>query len=211
MPDWRGHGDSGQPDSGYTFADYRSDLKALIAELDLGKPVALGHSLGGIVTMAALAKDPSLFRAVILEDAPLRTTTASSPQIDEWLRLSEMGQAEAAQVYQRQFPEWTTEDCWRRAKSITATHSGVFREIHDGVTDGSPIDWLEPLSSVQIPILLIHGDQDQGSLVDPADIVRFCSLVPNGSTARVPGAGHSLHRDQTAEFMSHVERFLSSL
>lgn len=47
--DLRGHGDSGQPGR-YAVANFVSDLRVVIAELGLERPVLLGHSLGSMVS-----------------------------------------------------------------------------------------------------------------------------------------------------------------
>lgn len=47
--DLRGHGDSGQPGR-YAVANFVSDLRVVLAELGLDRPVLFGHSLGAIVT-----------------------------------------------------------------------------------------------------------------------------------------------------------------
>lgn len=51
--DLRGHGFSDKPPGGYTLAHHVGDVVQLIAELDLHRPVLLGHSAGG--TVAAFA------------------------------------------------------------------------------------------------------------------------------------------------------------
>ena len=44
--DLRGHGDSSKP-SAYTFSHYLGDLHGIITELQLERPILIGHSLGG--------------------------------------------------------------------------------------------------------------------------------------------------------------------
>lgn len=208
MPDWRGHGESAKPGSGYHVTDYSTDLVELIHALEIERPMVAGHSLGGIVTMATLAHHPGLFERVVLEDAPLRTEPGVETRLDEWLRLSEMTIEEAARYYQRHHPEWSAEDCWRRARSITSTHSGVFREAKAWTAQSGPIDWIAPLSGAATPILLVHGDADQGSPVDPLHIERFKAGVPRGRAIEIPGGNHFLHRDHREQFLDVALPFL---
>lgn len=55
-PDLRGHGRSEAPDVPYTIEGMADDLADLIQQLQLDKPVLLGHSLGGYVTLAFVEK-----------------------------------------------------------------------------------------------------------------------------------------------------------
>src|SRR3954463_10682547 len=54
MPDARGHGESSAPDHGYTYDDHANDIVGLIRDLELTRPVVLGHSMGGM-TAAVVA------------------------------------------------------------------------------------------------------------------------------------------------------------
>jgi pimeloyl-ACP methyl ester carboxylesterase len=49
--DLRGHGESDKPSAGYHYEDYASDLDRLLQALGIERPIILGHSLGGIITL----------------------------------------------------------------------------------------------------------------------------------------------------------------
>src|SRR5215216_1684661 len=131
VPDLRGHGDSDKPASGYQFTDYAADLAALIDELELARPLILGHSLGGIVTLAWAIFHPDRAARIALEDVPLRGGSRAAPLFDDWLALASMTVDDAAAHYCREHPEWTEEECRRRAVSITSTAPAVFTELRD--------------------------------------------------------------------------------
>jgi len=52
MPQLRGHGETSVPNGIYTMETMADDIAALMNELQIGKAVMLGHSLGGYVTLA---------------------------------------------------------------------------------------------------------------------------------------------------------------
>lgn len=76
--DLRGCGKSDCPDSGYQVRDFADDLACLCAQLEIEKPVIIGHSLGGMIPVEVAARYPSLPRALVLVDpgpiAPLPDT-----------------------------------------------------------------------------------------------------------------------------------------
>lgn len=66
--DLRGHGLSDKPDRGYAIADVVEDLVALLAALDLERPVVAGQSWGGNVVAQLAADHPALLAGVACVD-----------------------------------------------------------------------------------------------------------------------------------------------
>ncbi|MGO4537539.1 alpha/beta fold hydrolase [Paenibacillus sp. 2TAB19] len=58
MPHLRGHGESDSPEGVYSMEVMADDIAALLDELDIGRVVMFGHSLGGYVTAAFAEKYP---------------------------------------------------------------------------------------------------------------------------------------------------------
>jgi pimeloyl-ACP methyl ester carboxylesterase len=56
VPDLPGHGKSGVPQSPYPIEAFADDMADLLQQLNIGKAVWLGHSLGGYVTLAAVER-----------------------------------------------------------------------------------------------------------------------------------------------------------
>lgn len=67
-PDLRGHGDSGKPNQGHSFADVIGDLEALINHLGWSKFHVLGHSWAGKLVPIWARQNPQLFTSLILVD-----------------------------------------------------------------------------------------------------------------------------------------------
>jgi pimeloyl-ACP methyl ester carboxylesterase len=66
--DQRGHGLSDKPDSGYDFDETTADLKALIENLGLERPLMAGQSYGGQVVLDVAARWPELAAGLVLVD-----------------------------------------------------------------------------------------------------------------------------------------------
>ena len=209
--DLRGHGASGKPPAGYRIEDYAADLDAAIDALELEAPRIMGHSLGALVTLYWASERPVRAAALVVEDPSLRTPPTILEAFDGWQLLAALPPAEAAAWYRQQYPDWSDEDCQRRAATITSTAPGVFAELRaeaqralaNGTTDRTHI-----LAGVQSPTLLLHGNPALGSVVAPGDAERFVQIMPRGRTIQIHEAGHNLHRDATEAFLAAVIPFL---
>lgn len=207
-PDFRGHGDSAKPASGYLHVNYAADLDGLIKELGLERPLIVGHSLGAIVAYAWAGLHGIKTARIVLEDPPTRTGPDDSSMLDGWLALASMSLNEAEAYYRDQHPEWSAEDCYRRAVSITSTSPAVFRELRDQSRRAGGIDRLSSLPPVAVPILIIYGELAHGGMSAPEDIHRIEGQSPNARAVMIPGGNHSLHRDHTDAFLAAALPFL---
>ncbi len=67
--DLRGHGESDAPQQDYTMAAFADDLAWLCEELELVKPIMVGHSMGGNVVLELAARYPAVPVSVVLIDS----------------------------------------------------------------------------------------------------------------------------------------------
>lgn len=71
------------------YRDWKADADDLLAGFvahDLGEVVALGHSLGGVVSMLALLKAPDRFKALIMLDPPMLPPAVLEATRAAWAR-----------------------------------------------------------------------------------------------------------------------------
>ncbi|MDQ3226579.1 MAG: alpha/beta hydrolase, partial [Chloroflexota bacterium] len=205
--DLRGHGASGKPPAGYLIDDYAADLTAALDALELEQPRIMGHSLGALVTLFWASDHPSRASALVLEDPALRTPPNILDAFDGWQQLAALTPLQAAAWYRQEYPDWSDDDCLRRAETITATAPGVFAELRaeaaaalaNGTTDRTHI-----LSGVQSPALLLYGNLELGGMVPPEDVARFTEIMPHAHAVSFPQVGHSLHRDASDAFLKVV-------
>lgn len=207
-PDWRGHGASEKPDSGYLIEDYAADLAGLIHALELDVPLVMGHSLGGMVVLHWASRERHSARKLAIEDSPLRRHDDVAGLFDSWIALASQPADLTEAHYAREFPQWTAAECRRRAETITSTHLGVFTELRDHNLQDEGSDRIAPLATIDVPTLLVHGDLDTGGMVHPDDAGRFAMTVPAATVHRIRGGSHSLHRDHSAAFLDAVVPFL---
>jgi pimeloyl-ACP methyl ester carboxylesterase len=211
--DLRGHGASGKPSAGYLMEHYAADLDAALDALELQSDETriMGHSLGGLVALYWASERPSRAAALVVEDPSLRVPPELVEAFDGWQQLAALTPAQAAGWYRQEHPDWSDEDCLRRAETITSTASAVFAELRaeaqEALATGTT-DRMHILAGVQIPTLLVYGSLELGSMVAPADAERFVQTMPHGRAIQIPGVGHSLHRDASDAFLEAVIPFL---
>lgn len=69
--DLPGHGESDKPDRDYTIDNFVDVVATLIKELNLDRPVVVGHSMGGVIVFNLTRKHPDMTRGAVIVDAPL--------------------------------------------------------------------------------------------------------------------------------------------
>ena len=207
-PDLRGHGNSPSPSHGYLYDDYAADVDALLADLQIDRPLILGHSLGGLVTLWWARSQPDRAAALLIEDSPLRSGNDFIPAFDRWLELNSMSTEAAAEAYALEYPAWSPELCRHRAAQMTATARNVFTELRAESLAHHGADRIAEIAPITSPALLIHGDPDTGSMVHPADAAAFDARLANATAVRIPGGSHALHLDHRDAFLAVALPFL---
>lgn len=207
--DMRGHGASGKPPRGYLLEHYAADLDAVLAALEVETPRIIGHSLGALTALVWASQQPTRAAALVLEDPALRTPANVVDLFNGWQQLAALTPAQAAAWYRQEYPHWSDDDCRRRAETITATAPAVFAELRaDAAIATGATDRTHILDGLQSPTLLLHGNPDLGGMTLPEDIAAFQRIVPHARAIAIPDAGHNLHRDATAAFLTAVLPFL---
>lgn len=84
--DLRGRGDSDRPEQGYSIPIHAQDLANLIDELELDRPIIVGHSLGALISLNFASHYPEKLSKLVLIDAgaPLPWKTADEQPL--WLK-----------------------------------------------------------------------------------------------------------------------------
>ena len=219
----RGHGESGpSPEREYNFKLYATDVYALVSGLELDRPVVIGHSLGGRVSMAYAAAHPADVRGIIVVDVAPGITDAGVQSIKQGMeaRPDDWGTWEEALAWLKQ----------RRAsvpEAVVAERAPhVLRRLPTGrfVTKGDPYvrdEWLGPelpprakthlwkeLGEVQCPVLVLKGE-DTPYLTPELCEQMMETVKGKGRWAEVPGTTHGIPDDNLPGFLKEVEPFVA--
>ncbi|WKA27650.1 alpha/beta fold hydrolase [Bradyrhizobium roseum] len=209
--DRRGHGRSSQPWSGNDLTTYADDLSALMEALDVRDAVMIGHSTGGGEVARYLGRHGTkrvVKAALVSAIPPLMLKTAANPgglpiEVFDGIRAglvadrSQYYRELAAPFYGANRPGSKVSQGVRDAFWMWSMQAG-FAGAYQCIKAFSETDLTEDIRQIDIPTLVIHGDDDQ--IVPIADSALLSSKLIRNATLKVyPGAPHGLmatHRDQ---------------
>ena len=174
--DRRGHGRSTQTDIGNEMDTYAADVAALAAHLDLKDAIHVGHSTGGGEVARYVARYGSggrVAKAVLIGTVPpIMLKTPANPgglPIEVFDGFRSGVAANRAQLY-RDVPagpfygfnrpgasvsEGVIDNWWRQGMM------GGTKAHYDCIKAFSETDFTEDLKTIDVPVLVMHGDDDQ--------------------------------------------------
>lgn len=209
-PDARGHGKTPLPDD-EAFTGERRLADAVRVLKSIGAPVpVVGHSMGALTALGLAAEHSQLVTSVVLEDPPLLDIPPVEPDVANPY-ADEMRQAQAlpvevlADICRRENPGWTEEEQAAWVSSKYAFDIRIFYRKQTWLD--SP--WQEAVRKIRCPALLITGQLERGAMVEPA-AVEWLASQTNIEVAKIPDAGHVVHRDQPIWFTGRVREFLGA-
>ena len=212
-PDARGHGRTPLP-PGEPFTEQRrlADAVASVEHL-VGRAVWVGHSMGALTTLLAAADRPDLVRAAVLIDPPLPGGDWSKLDEDDPESFETEARSRASKTLteleeecRQDNPGWSDEDCTSWASSKLALDLNLFDRQQSWL--GRP--WREAALALKCPLLVVSGDPQHGTALHPA-AVEWLRRSTTAEVVEIPGAGHSVHRDQPEEFLTLLRSFLRRL
>lgn len=200
--DRRGYGRSVALGPARDIAQQVDDLLGLVD----GRPaVVAGHSLGGVIALAAAARDPRVVRAVVAYESPRSWLdwwpggTAGGAAISI---AGESGPEEAAERFMRRM---VGDERWERMPPSTraarrAEGPAMVAEI-DG-TRRPPAPYED--AAVTVPVVVGHGTESQPHHQRTAQ--DLAASLPHAELHVVEGAGHGVHLTHPGEFAALVRR-----
>lgn len=203
--DGRGHGRSTQTDTGNEMDTYAADVIALAASLDLKNAVHVGHSTGGgeATRYVARAEKGRVAKAVLIGAVPpVMVKSDKNPgglpiEVFDGFRSGLVANRAqnfydipagpfygfnrpGAKVSQGIIDNW-----WRQGMM------GGIKAHYDCIKAFSETDFTEDLKKIDVPVLIMHGDDDQ--IVPIADSAHLAiKLVKKGTLKIYPGLPHGM-------------------
>jgi non-heme chloroperoxidase len=220
--DRRGHGRSSQPWDGNTMDGYADDLAAVIEALDLRDAVLVGHSTGGGEVVRYIGRHGTgRVSKVVLVGAipPLMLKTADNPdgtpiEVFDGLRAQVL--ADRSQLFADLSAPFSGSN-----RSGSDVSQGVRDEFwlmgmqvglkaaYDCIEQFSESDFNSDLRRVDVPMLVIHGDDDQIVPID-ASARPTAEIVDRAELKVYPGASHGLFATHAAQFNAELLDFVKS-
>ena len=222
-------GSSLLPPERYRLGSILELVDAVVAALELERPVLMGHSWGGAVMMAAAARAPADARALVLLDsghidyADLDEVDAAMPW-EEWLAAAEQRVARwpdesAFEADLREaIPRWSDEllSCFlpgtrRDGQGLVgapaeARAAAMWALASERVSDGWPA-----VAAARLPCLLLLATREPWGSQNEEHVPRFQAALPHAEVGRIAGAGHALTADLGPELGVLVADWLDGL
>jgi non-heme chloroperoxidase len=201
--DRRGHGRSSQSWKGNDMDTYADDLAALTDALDLRSAIHVGHSTGGGEVARYLGRHGSKrVAAAVLIGAvpPIMLKTADNPgglaiDVFDGIRAGVVNRLDFYRDLTLPFygfnrpdakvSEGIRQNWWRQGMM------GSIKAQYDCVKAFSETDFTADLKKIDVPTLVLHGDDDQ--IVPIADSALLTAkLVKTASLKVYPGLPHGM-------------------
>ena len=216
--DARGHGDSSwAPDGVYGQDIMVADLRAVVAQLGKRRPVLMGASMGGGVSLVAIGEDHIDATALVLVDIAHRIETEGTQKIqafmdqkpDGFVSLEEVADAIASYQPHRTRPKSLD----GLAKNVRLAPDGRYRWHWDPQfrTGHRDLDKREQrleacASNLALPTLLVRGGLSD--VLSEAGAEEFLQLCPHSEYVNVTSAGHMVAGDRNDVFATSCIEFL---
>jgi non-heme chloroperoxidase len=217
--DRRGHGRSSQTWDGNEMDTYADDLAALFEALDLNNAIMVGHSTGGGEVARYLGRYGSkrVAKAVLISAVPpLMLKTEKNPgglPISVFDDLRAALAANRAQFYKDitlpfygyNRPGAKISDGIREHWWLQGMLGGV-KAHYDCIKAFSETDFTEDLKKIDIPVLVMHGDDDQIVPIGAAGLMS-AKILKNATLKVYPGFPHGMPTTNAEQINADLHAF----
>ncbi|HAV5339061.1 TPA: alpha/beta hydrolase [Acinetobacter baumannii] len=203
--DRRGHGRSSQVWDGHDMDHYADDVAEVVKHLNIKNAIHIGHSTGGgeVVRYIARHGQENVAKAVLVSAVPpLMVQTENNPEglpKEVFDDLQNQVLTNRAQFF-RDLPsgpfygfnrpdakpsEGIISKWWRQGMT------GSAKAHYDGIVAFSQTDFTEDLKKITVPVLVLHGDDDQ-IVPYKTSGVKSAELLQNSQLKIYPGFSHGM-------------------
>jgi non-heme chloroperoxidase len=220
--DRRGHGRSSQTWEGNEMDTYADDLAALFDALDLKSAIMVGHSTGGGEVARYLGRHGAarVSKAVLMSAVPpLMLRTEKNPgglpvEVFDGIRAGVAG--DRSQFYKEltlpfygfNRPGAKISDGLREKWWLQGMLGGV-KAHYDCVKAFSETDFTEDLKKIEIPVLVMHGDDDQIVPIGAAGIMS-AKILKHATLKVYPGFPHGMAATHTDRINADLLEFFAT-
>ena len=218
--DRRGHGRSSQTYQGHEMDTYAADVAELAAHLDLKDAIHVGHSTGGgevIHYVNKHGKDRVAKAVLVSAVTPIMVQTENNPDgvpmsvFDEIRLMTATQRPQYFKDFSNAFYGYNREgavekqgirDNWWRQGMM-----GSILAHYECIKAFSATDFTEDLRSVDVPVLVLHGEDDQ---IVPYQLtaLKAMKLLKNGKLITYPGFPHGMPTTEAETINKDILEFI---
>ncbi|WP_435418108.1 alpha/beta hydrolase [Parerythrobacter aurantius] len=208
VPEMRGRGmsDYAKDSASYNAAQYVADVELLLGELQFDRFIAIGTSLGGIMTMMLAAAGAERIVAAVLNDIgpvieprgleTIRGYVGQGRSFQTWMHAARA----LREVHQRAYPRFGIEDWLAMAKRVMVLGQGgrivfdydmaIAEPFNTAPANAAPADlWAAYSALAGIPQVLVRGAQSD--ILSEATAREMKARSERLTLVTVPDTGHA--------------------
>ncbi|MDR2857199.1 MAG: alpha/beta hydrolase [Novosphingobium sp.] len=223
-PDMRGRGDSAyaRDSSTYNPGQYVEDIGLLLAEAGIARYIAIGTSLGGLMTMLLAMTAPERIAGAVLNDvgpvieaaglARIGSYVGQGRSFPTWMHAARAIEETQAAAY----PGFGIDDWLALAKRLMVLSSNGRIVFDYDMRIAEPLARIEPGTQPDLwpgianlagkPVLLLRGGLSD--LLSPATLEQMRAALPGAEAVTLPDVGHAPTLDEPAA-VAAIERLLA--
>jgi pimeloyl-ACP methyl ester carboxylesterase len=191
--DLPGFGNSEEPKTPYTIYDYYEVLKELLEQLKITKPILIGHSFGGSVSIIYAAKE-SVEKLVLLASPFRRKNSKKTLKQKVFKTLKKLPLLNKFEEYAKN----------KLGSTDYKNASPMMRQVLVNVINE---DITEYLIHISCPTLLIWGTADTATSIEDARYAE--SIMKDAGLVEYPGATHYAFLERLDQTISVLYSFFN--
>ncbi|MGD9394838.1 MAG: alpha/beta hydrolase [Candidatus Thorarchaeota archaeon] len=210
--DIRGHQQSEGSDDTYSCELFANDLHLLLDRLGIQEPVVIGLSLGGMIAQEYAIKYSSNLKGLVLADTAVASALTLSDKMlkavyPKWMVKWTIGRMSDERYADWSFKFFDMDDEIREYLKQEQLKLG--KEELLKVTDAIYSFKLLPLETIEVPTLVVLGENERKAVFPHAD--KMVELIKNSRKVIIPGAGHASNLENPEVFNRELDDFLRGL
>jgi 3-oxoadipate enol-lactonase len=202
------------PVAAMTFEELAADVEGAIAERGLGRPVLVGHSMGGMVAQTALRRRPDGYQAAVLACTSPAFGNASGAFQSKFV-ADRLGPLDAGQTMADLAPRLVDAitgpqpDPAGRALAVEVMGRVPADTYRAAVRCLVDFDERAGLAGIRVPILCLACEKDPNA--PPAVMERMAGKIPGARYVCLPSVGHLPNLEAPATFDAAILGFLEKI
>jgi pimeloyl-ACP methyl ester carboxylesterase len=208
-----GAGRSSDPPESFRLLDYADCLAGFVKAVGLGRVHVAGLSFGGGLALELYRRHPEIPKTLVLAGAYAGWAGSLPPEVVEQrlqqvLHLADLPpdqfvRAVAPTMFSGSAPAELVDAF---VAKVSEFHPAGLRAMARGFAEA---DLREVLPRIDVPTLLLYGDQDVRAPLDVAEDLH--AAIPTSKLVVLPGVGHMSSLEAPERFTAEVRTFLRSV
>jgi len=210
--DQRNHGQSFHSDE-FNYPVMANDINLFIQNESVGRPVVIGHSMGGKVAMQLAVNQPNLIKSLVVVDIAPKKYPVHHKQLLDGLFSIDLKNVSSRQDLELHISRFENNSAVRQLlmKNVGRDQNNNFKwklnlnSINNNLEKLS--DALDYTNPYYAKTLFIMGENSDYINNEDEEMIR--QAFPNAKISSIQDAGHWVQADQPEQFIKVVEDFLS--